>query len=126
MYRSDLDAAQARADALQVENERLRQTLATHPWQRPGFAPSVYTLPPSSGTSVLVWGVLSMLLCHLLGPVAWTMGNRELQRIDGGLVSPIGRGNVVAGRILGITATVIMVLALVAITALLASGPHRW
>jgi hypothetical protein len=123
MYRSDLDAAQARADALQVDNERLRAA-AQDRWRTPA-PPPPYALPPSDSTAVLVWGVLSMFACHFLGPIAWTKGNRELQRIDSGLVSPEGRGNVVAGRILGIIATVIMVIAVVAITALLASPPRR-
>jgi hypothetical protein len=40
-----------------------------------------------------------------MGPIAWSMGNEELRRIDAGQASPMGRGSVTAGRICGIIAT---------------------
>jgi hypothetical protein len=61
-------------------------------------------------TLILVLGILSLVCCGLLGPVAWIMGNNALREIDAGMGNPSDRGMVVAGRILGIIATVLMVL----------------
>jgi phosphotransferase system glucose/maltose/N-acetylglucosamine-specific IIC component len=64
----------------------------------------------SNATLILVLGILSLVCCGLLGPVAWIMGNNALRDIDAGLGNPNDRGLVVAGRILGIIATVLLVL----------------
>jgi hypothetical protein len=61
------------------------------------------------GTTVLVLGILSLVVCGLLGPVAWTKGNAALQEIDrtpGVLWT--NRGAVQAGRICGIVATAML------------------
>src|SRR5438128_1906635 len=36
---------------------------------------------PHNGTVILVLGILSLVVCGLLGPVAWVMGNRDLKEI---------------------------------------------
>ena len=59
----------------------------------------------SSAHEVLVLGLLSVLVCALLGPVVWQMGSAELARIDAGEVDPVQRGYAHAGRILGVVAT---------------------
>jgi len=65
----------------------------------------------SNATLILVLGILSLVCCGLLGPVAWIMGNNALRDIDAGIGNPNDRGLVVAGRILGIIATVLLILA---------------
>jgi hypothetical protein len=66
-------------------------------------------LAPSNATTVLVLGILSIVVCELLGPVAWVMGNETLGQMDAGLMDDYNRGSAVAGRILGIIATVLLV-----------------
>jgi hypothetical protein len=68
-------------------------------------------------TMVLVLGILSLLLCQVVGPFAWVMGNRALREIDasGGQIG--GRGTVQAGRICGIIATIFLALGLLALVA---------
>lgn len=63
-------------------------------------------------TMILILGILSLVLCQLLGPFAWVMGKRALNEIDasGGAIG--GRGNVNAGYICGIIATALMALSL--------------
>jgi ABC-type Fe3+ transport system permease subunit len=68
---------------------------------------------PSQATTVLVLGILSLVVCGVLGPVAWSMGNTELAAIDAGRRPPENRGTANAGRILGIIATVLLVIAVV-------------
>jgi hypothetical protein len=60
------------------------------------------------GTVVLVLGVLSLIMCQLLGPFAWILGNQALEKIDRGVAAESERGMVNAGRILGIIATIIL------------------
>jgi uncharacterized membrane protein YjgN (DUF898 family) len=67
----------------------------------------------SQATTILVLGILSIVICGFLGPVAWSMGNTELAAIDAGRRSPEGRGTANAGRILGIIATVLLVIGVV-------------
>ncbi len=84
-----------------------------------GSSPNVKFLIRATATLILVLGILSLVCCNLLGPVAWSMGNNALREIDAGIGNPIDRGLVVAGRILGIIATVLMILHLVVSGALL-------
>lgn len=59
-------------------------------------------------TTVLILGILGLVLCQVLSPFAWSMGNRVLREIDasGGQVG--GRGQVNAGRICGIIGTILL------------------
>lgn len=67
---------------------------------------------PTRGTTILVLGILSLVVCSIMGPIAWIMGNEDLRQIDAGNASPEERGTIVAGRICGIIATVLMILSL--------------
>jgi hypothetical protein len=63
------------------------------------------------GTTILVLGILSIVVCGVLGPFAWNMGNQTLREIDAnpGIVYR-NRGNVTAGRICGMIGCALMVL----------------
>ncbi|MFQ3588608.1 MAG: DUF4190 domain-containing protein [Fimbriimonadaceae bacterium] len=65
------------------------------------------------GAKVLVLGILGILCCGILAPVAWVFGNKALREIDAGAADPSERGLVTVGRILGIVGTVLIVLQLV-------------
>jgi hypothetical protein len=69
-----------------------------------------YYQEDSQATTVLVLGILSLVLCQILGPIAWVMGNKELAGIDAGLRPPQNRGTAQAGRILGIISTVLLII----------------
>jgi hypothetical protein len=69
----------------------------------------------SQATTILVLGIIGIVLCQLLGPVAWVMGNNEVQAIDAGRRPPENRGTANAGRILGIIATVLLALSIIVI-----------
>lgn len=60
-------------------------------------------------------GIIGIVLCQLLGPIAWVMGNNELAAIDAGRRAPENRGTANAGRILGIIGTVLLALSILAI-----------
>lgn len=62
----------------------------------------------SQATTVLVLGILGIVICGVLAPFAWVMGNRELEAIESGRRPPENRGTANAGRILGIIGTVLL------------------
>ncbi|MGV1008697.1 MAG: hypothetical protein ACOYBY_08820 [Dermatophilaceae bacterium] len=65
------------------------------------------------GTMILVLGILSIVLCQILGPIAWVMGRRALTEIDASGRSYTNRTMVNAGMICGIVGTVFLALGLV-------------
>ena len=65
---------------------------------------------PTQATTILVLGILGVVICQVLGPFAWVMGNKEIAAIDAGRRPPENRGTANAGRILGIIGTVLLAL----------------
>ena len=72
-------------------------------------------MEPHRGTTVLVLGILSILVCNLLGPFAWAMGSADLKKMRAGQMDPTGKGETQAGYICGIVGTVLMGVGLVLI-----------
>jgi hypothetical protein len=69
--------------------------------------------PQSASTQAimsLVLGILSLLCCPLLAPVAWFIGSQELKAVREGRSAVAGEGIAKAGLILGIIGTIWMVL----------------
>jgi uncharacterized membrane protein YjgN (DUF898 family) len=89
------------------------------PPQQPygGQPPNPYGPPPvgfgapehRQATTVLILGILGLVLCGLIAPFAWAMGNRVVREIDasGGQVG--GRTTANAGRICGMIGTIILI-----------------
>lgn len=145
MYRDDLAATHARLDQLNRElhdaqhaqvsdQQRIAQLTAQlaatqAALQRlsgmamPAYAQ--YQIAPRGGT-ILAIGIVSLVACTLIGPVAWAMGNEELRRIDAGVVDPATRGNVSAGRICGMIASILLICALVGFGLMMALAPSHW
>lgn len=67
---------------------------------------------PHRGSSVLVYGILGLVLCQILGIAAWRMGNDDLREMDLGRMDPSGRDLTKAGRTLGMAATIILIVQL--------------
>ncbi|MEV1172223.1 DUF4190 domain-containing protein [Nonomuraea sp. NPDC049784] len=79
----------------------------------PDYGPSYYGPPPQShpqGTTILVLGILSLVVCTFIGPFAWSMGTRVLREIDASGYYYENRGMVQAGRICGIVSSVMLIL----------------
>jgi uncharacterized membrane protein YjgN (DUF898 family) len=71
-----------------------------------------YAAPPPNhpqATTVLVLGILSLVVCGIIGPFAWTMGNRVVSEIDASGGALGGRTEANVGRILGIVASVLLI-----------------
>ena len=67
-------------------------------------------LQPHRGTTILVLGILSLVICAPLGIAAWVMGNTDLAAIRRGEMDPSGEGTTQAGRICGMIGTIFMIL----------------
>lgn len=144
MYRNEWDAAMARAAALEAQLRHAQATqqgdaatiaqltqalAAAHAdlarlrggyGAAPGYGAGGVFYEPR-GSTILILGILSLVVCGILGPIAWSMGNTELQRIDAGQVDPSTRGNVTAGRICGMIATILMIVSFVGIVIMFAA-----
>ena len=85
-------------------------------------APTGNPVEHPHATTVLVLGVLSLLCCGALGPVAWVMGKRALDQIEmsGGVIG--GRSQVLVGYVIGIVGTVMMVVVAGIFLLMLISG----
>ncbi len=59
-------------------------------------------------TTILIMGILGLALCQVLGPFAWSMGNKALREIDASNGQLGGRDMANVGRILGMVATIIL------------------
>lgn len=88
----------------------------------PGYGPPGYGAPGQygyggparehpDGTTVLVLGILGLVVCNILAPFAWVKGNKAKREMDAHPeVMWTNRGNVTAGRILGIIGSVLILL----------------
>jgi hypothetical protein len=70
-------------------------------------------LAPHRGALILVFGILSLVVCFPLGFFAWAMGNSDLRAIDAGQMDPEGRGLTQAGKICGIVGSILGVIGIV-------------
>ena len=92
------------------------------PPQQPygGQPPNPYGPPPvgfgapehRQATTVLILGILGLVLCGLIAPFAWAMGNRVVREIDASAGQVGGRSTANAGRICGIVGTILLGLGL--------------
>ena len=94
----------------------------------PGYGPPAYGDygPPAphhpQATTVLILGILGLVLCGIIGPFAWVMGNRVVGEIDasGGRWGGHTEANI--GRILGIVVTLLMIAAFVLVVLVFVFG----
>jgi hypothetical protein len=70
-------------------------------------------MKPHRGTLILVFGILSLVVCAPLGIAAWLMGSGDLKEMDAGTMDPAGRGTTQAGKICGIIGTILFIISIV-------------
>ncbi|MCW2840158.1 MAG: hypothetical protein JWR55_1641 [Aeromicrobium sp.] len=82
-----------------------------------GYAPPKHP----SATTAMVLGIVAVaggLLCYLpllMAPFAWFTGSKAVRDIDESRGAQTGRGEAMAGKVLGIIGTVLLLLALAVI-----------
>lgn len=62
----------------------------------------------SQAVTALVLGILSIVLCQVLGPFAWKIGHEELKAITEGRRPVANQGLAQAGKICGIVGTCLL------------------
>jgi Domain of unknown function (DUF4190) len=82
----------------------------------PPIAPESATAS-SQAITALVLGILGVICCHPLAPVAWYLGHQEGRAIRAGQAPAAGEGFALAGKILGIIGTVLLAIGLLWIFA---------
>lgn len=78
----------------------------------PAMGPTGGYLRPHRGTAVLVLGILGLVICVICGIIAWVMGNNDLREMRAGTMDPTGEGMTRAGKICGMIAVILNVVAL--------------
>jgi mannose/fructose/N-acetylgalactosamine-specific phosphotransferase system component IIC len=79
----------------------------------PPPAPPVSAPAGSDAVTALVLGILGVACCWFVAPVAWYLGQNELRAIHEGRASAAGEGWAMAGKILGMIGTALLVLVLI-------------
>ncbi len=99
----------------------------THSNMASGFKES------SRGGTILTLGILSLIVCALLGPFAWYMGRQDLGKIESGAMDDRDRVLVQGGMVCGIIGTVILgagavflLIWLIAVIAIFTTGGPHW
>lgn len=84
-------------------------------------APTPVVLPKHpKATTVLILGICGILLCSVVSPFVWVMGNRVVAEIDAGGGQLAGREEAHVGRLLGAVGTVMLIFTVVFIVPLFA------
>lgn len=67
---------------------------------------------PHRGVHILVFGILSLVVCQFFGIAAWVMANADLQEMAMGRMDPSGRDMTQVGRICGMVGTALLIIPL--------------
>ncbi len=78
-----------------------------------GYTQQGGTREHPEGTKVLVLGILGVVLCNLLAPFAWVIGNRVVKEVDASPGGYSNRGTANAGRICGMVISILLIIGLV-------------
>ncbi len=65
---------------------------------------------PHRGAMILVFGILSWVVCFIFGIMAWVMGNSDLNAMAAGEMDPSGEGLTKAGKIIGMINIILAVI----------------
>jgi hypothetical protein len=68
---------------------------------------------PSQGMLALILGIIGLFVLWPVAPFAWVIGRTEVRAVDAGRRDPANRGAALAGQIMGIIGTVLLVLGVV-------------
>jgi len=75
--------------------------------------PQHVAMEPHRASTILVLGILSIVICAVCGPIAWVMANKDMIKMNSGLMDPSGLEQTKAGKICGIIGTVLLILGVI-------------
>lgn len=76
----------------------------------PAPPPAATQSASSQAITALILGISGFLFCQLLGPFAWYLGNQEVRAIREGRSPRAGESLATIGKVLGIVATILLIL----------------
>jgi hypothetical protein len=80
-------------------------------------------MKPHRGVLILVLGILGLVGCGIFTAIpAWVMGSSDLNSMAAGTMDPSGRSLTNAGRICGMIATILAIVAVAVVIVLMALG----
>ncbi len=79
-------------------------------------------MKPHRGTLILILGILGLIVCQPVGVAAWIMGNADLKQIAAGTMDPEGKQLTQIGKILGIIASVLLIIGILVMILSLVLG----
>lgn len=82
-----------------------------------GYGVPAYAPKHPSATMAMVLGILGLVLCSVAAPFAWWIGAKAVREIDQSGGQYAGRGEALAGKIMGIIGSVLMILGILATVA---------
>jgi len=89
------------------------QDKSSSPQEQMGPEPSrPGPLKPHRGGIILALGILGIVVCFILGIIAWVMGKNDLNEMDAGIMDPSGRGLTQAGKICGMVSVILQIIVL--------------
>ncbi|MFE9579162.1 DUF4190 domain-containing protein [Nocardia sp. NPDC006044] len=96
----------------------------SYPPQQPPYGYPAYGPPQEhpQATMILILGILSLVFCQIIGPVAWVMGKRALNEIDASGGALGGRSNVMVGYVCGIIASALIIISILFIVLFVVLG----
>jgi uncharacterized membrane protein YidH (DUF202 family) len=62
------------------------------------------------GGLILALGIIGLVACAPVGIAAWVLGNNDLKAMDAGQMDPEGKQLTQVGKILGMVATILMIV----------------
>lgn len=77
-------------------------------------------LTPHRGSTILVLGILSLIMCAPLGIPAWFMGSHDLSEMKAGRMDREGESLTQAGYVMGIIGSILMIFGILMICLWLA------
>lgn len=75
--------------------------------------PPSHPMQPHRGVMILVFAILSWLICVIFGIVAWVLANNDLRAMDQGLMDPTGEGLTRAGKIVAMINVILTIVGVV-------------
>ena len=83
-----------------------------------GQQPYGATQDHPQATLILILGILGLVVCGLIAPFAWVMGNRVVAEIDASNGTLGGRSSANAGRICGMIGSILIIVGILFFVAI--------
>ena len=81
--------------------------------QMPPPSQPMLPMQPHRGVLILVFSILSWVVCVIFGIVAWVLANSDLQAMEEGRMDPTGEGLTKAGKIVSMISVIVSIIGLV-------------